>query len=152
MPDFTPLDPGDVPYPQYSVITTMPVSAIAIVKGVIYTVNLTSGQLEVIDAAADLAQGIFQAMADIEVAGLAGENEVQVLGPRTRMLLNDTVGGLTIGQDVNITVGTSNIVAGDHADENYMGKVFEIYSVNADSTKKTVSESGDTIIVETVQR
>lgn len=151
MTDLNPMVPGDVPYPQYSVVTTMPVSAIDIVKGVVYRVN-SSGQLEdVSNDSVDLATGIFQAMADITIAGTAGENEVQVLGPRTRMIFIDSAGGLTPGQDVKLVANTDIVIVGTKDNNFYIGKIFEIYTRNTDSSKKFVSAAGDRVVVETVQ-
>ncbi len=148
MPDFNPQDPGDVPYPQYSVITTMPVSDITISKGTVYTSNAL-GELEVVTTTVE--NGLFQAMGDIDIAGAASENEVQVLSPRTRMVFDDIVGSLVPGEDVILTANTSEVVTGAKTSALYAGKVFEIYTVNTDSTTKQVSEAGDKIIVETVQ-
>ena len=81
----------------------------------------------------------------------ANDDEVQTLGPRTRMIFNDTVGGLVPGEDVIVVADTTNIVTGAKTSALYIGKVFEIYTRNTDATKKIVSVSGDKIVVETVQ-
>lgn len=150
MPDFNPLVAGDDPYPQYNVTTTMPISdTLVILKGVVYTVD-AAGRLIVVTTTID--NGLFQAKATPESAAVVADDDaVQVLGPRTRMILNDTVGSLVPGEDVILVANTSNIVTGAKTSALYVGKVFEIYTVNADSTKKLVSESGDKIVVETVQ-
>ncbi len=150
MPDFNPLEAGDDPYPQYNVTTTEFISdALQITKGVVYTKD-AAGRLIV--TAATLSQGIFQAKATPEAAAVAADDDaVQVLGPRTRMILNDTVGGLVSGEDVILVANTSNVVTGAKTSALYMGKVFEIYTVDAAAEKKKVSEAGDKIVVETVQ-
>ena len=150
MPDFNPLEAGDDAYPQYNVTTTMPISnSLQIVKGVIYTVD-SAGRL--IAVASTFDNGIFQAKATPEgVAVVANNDSVQVLGPRTRMILNDQTGGLVPGEDVIGVATTANIATGAKTSALYLGKVFEIYTVNTDTTKKLVSEVGDKIVVETVQ-
>ncbi len=150
MADLNPMGPGDVPYPQYSVTTTEQISnALQITKGVVYTKDAT-GNLIVV--ALTLANGIFQAKATPETAAvLANNDSVQCLGPRTRMIFDDAVGSLVPGQDVILTANTTNVVTGLKTSALYIGKVFEIYTRNVDSSKKIVSEAGDQVIVETVQ-
>lgn len=150
MADLNPMVAGDVPYPQYSVTTTEPISdTLVILKGVVYTKD-AAGRLIVV--AATLDNGIFQAKATpLAAAVVANNDKVQVLGPRTRMIFNDTVGSLVPGEDVIVVANTTNIVTGAKTSDLYIGKVFEIYTRNTDSTKKIVSEVGDRIVVETVQ-
>lgn len=149
MPVLNPMVPGDVPYPQYSVTTTEEIDAgVTILKGVIYTKNAAG---ELIVAGADLSNGIFQAAATPEVAPAVEGDEVQVLGPRTRMLFEDNVGSLVTGEDVITDPNTIRVVTGAKTATNYIGKVFEIYTRNTDATKKKVSVSGDFVVVETVQ-
>lgn len=156
MPDFNPANPGDLVYPRYAVVTTKPISAsFQILKGVVYTVSVvadaTKGRL--IAVAATLKNGFFQAMETPEQVGAATNNDtVQVAGPRTRMLLNDAVGGLVVGDDVIIVAGTSNVIAGVESSDLYIGKVFEIDNLDTDNiTPKYVTTVGDRVIVETVQ-
>lgn len=150
MADLNPLEAGDDPYPQYNVTTTMQIDdALQITKGVLYTTD-SDGRLVAFTTTFD--NGLFQAKATPDaVAVEADEDSVQVLGPRSRMILNDQVGSLVKGEDVIGVAGTANIVTGAKTSALYIGKVFEIYSVNTDSTSKLVSESGDKIVVETVQ-
>ncbi len=150
MPDLNPMVAGDVPYPQYSVTTTEPISdTLVILKGVVYTKD-AAGRLIVVTTTLD--QGIYQAKATpLLPAVVADDDEVQVLGPRTRMIFDDAVGGLVPGEDVIVVANTTNIVTGAKTSALYIGKVFEIYTRNTDSTKKIVSVSGDKIVVETVQ-
>lgn len=149
MADLNPMVPGDVPYPQYSVTTTEEIfAAVTIAKGVVYTKNATG---ELIVAGADLSQGIFQAKATPEVVPAVAGDKVQVLGPRTRMIFTDAVGGLVVGEDVITDPNTTNVVTGAKTATNYVGKVFEIYTRNTDSSKKKVTVAGDRVIVETVQ-
>lgn len=150
MADLNPMVAGDVPYPQYSVTTTEPISdTLVILKGIVYTKD-AAGRLIVVSST--LGKGIFQAKATpVAAAVVANNDEVQVLSPRTRMIFNDTVGGLVPGEDVIVVANTTNIVNGVKTSDLYIGKVFEIYTRNTDSTRKLVSVSGDKIIVETVQ-
>jgi hypothetical protein len=150
MADLNPMVPGDVPYPQYSVTTTEPISdTLAIFKGVVYTKD-AAGRL--IAVSGTLTTGIFQAKAQpLLPAVVANDDKVQVLGPRTRMIFTDLVGGLVPGEDVIVVADSPNIIAGAKSSDLYIGKVFEIYTRNTDSTRKIVSVSGDKIVVETVQ-
>lgn len=150
MADFTPLVPGDDPYPQYNVTTTMQISnALQITKGRIYTTD-AAGRLVV--TALTLENGMFQAKATPEaVAVAANQDAVQVLGPRSRIIMDDAVGSLVVGEDVLIVANTSNVVTGLKSSILYLGKVFEIYTKNADATRKLVTVAGDQVIVETVQ-
>lgn len=150
MADLNPMVAGDVPYPQYSVTTTEPISdTLVILKGVVYTKD-AAGRLIVV--AATLDNGIFQANATpLLAAVVANDDKVQCLGPRTRMIFNDTVGGLVPGEDVLVVANTTNIVTGAKSSDLYIGKVFEIYTRNTDSTKKIVSVATDKVVVETVQ-
>jgi len=150
MPNLNPLESGDVPYPQYSVTVTQEIAAgVTILKGVIYTKNVTG---ELVVSTGDLTMGIYQARATptINVPALAGD-EVQVLGPRTRMLLVDSAGGLIEGELVTNTTNTDEVVlSSDTLADNFLGRVFEIYTKDAQGTKKKVSAIGDLVIVETV--
>ena len=150
MADLNPMVPGDVPYPQYSVTTTEPISdTLQITKGIVYTKD-AAGRLIVV--AATLDNGIYQAKATPLLPAVAADgDEVQVLGPRTRMIFDDAVGSLVPGEDVIVVANTTNIVTGAKTSALYIGKVFEIYTRNVDSTKKIVSVAGDKIVVETVQ-
>lgn len=150
MADLNPMKPGDVPYPQYSVTDTSPISdALQITKGIVYT---SDGAGNLIVVSTTLAKGIFQAKATPEApAVLANDDRVQVLLPRTRMLFDDAVGGLVPGEDVLVVANTTNIVTGANTSPLYIGKVFEIYTRNTDSSKKKVSVAGDEIVVGTVQ-
>ena len=150
MADLTPLVPGDDPYPQYNVTTTQQISnALQITKGRVYTKD-AAGRL--IITASTLDQGIFQAKATpTAVAVSANEDAVQVLGPRSRIIMDDTVGGLVVGEDVIIVANTSQVVTGAKTSNLYIGKVFEIYTRNTDSSRKIITVANDQVIVETVQ-
>ena len=150
MADLNPMVPGDVPYPQYSVTTTEPISdTLVILKGVVYTKD-AAGRLVVVTTT--LVKGIYQAKATpLLPAVVADEDEVQTLGPRTRMIFIDSAGGLVPGDDVLVVADTVNVIAGAKSSDLYIGKVFEIYTRNTDSTKKLVGAMGDRVVVETVQ-
>ena len=150
MADLNPMEPGDVPYPQYSVTTTEQIdNGLQITKGRVYTKD-TDGRLVVVSAT--LAKGIFQAKATpTAVAVEANQDSVQVLSPRTRMIFTNVPGGLVAGEDVVVVANTTNVVTGLKSNVLYIGKVFEIYTRNTDSSKKIVSVSGDKVVVETVQ-
>ncbi len=150
MADLTPLVPGNDPYPQYNVTTTQQISAsLIITQGKIYTKD-SAGRL--ILATTTLSQGMFQAKATTTTAAVVADKDaVQVLGPRSRIIMGDAVGGLVVGEDVLMVTNTSNVVTGAKTSNLYLGKVFEIYSVNTDATRKIITSSGDQVIVETVQ-
>lgn len=150
MPNLNPLEPGDIPFHQYSVTVTQEIDAtVTILKGVIYTKN-SDGELIV--SGGDLTRGIYQAAVTptINVPALAGD-EVQVLAPRTRMLLVDSAGGLVEGDNVDNITNTDEVVqVGITTGLEYVGRVFEVYTKDAQGTKKKVSEAGDLVIVDTV--
>ena len=150
MADLNPMVAGDVPYPQYSVTTTEPISnTLVILKGVVYTKD-AAGRLIIVVLTLD--NGIYQAAATpLAAAVVANNDEVQCLGPRTRMIFDDAVGSLVPGEDVLVVANTTNIVTGANTSPLYIGKVFEIYTRNTDSSKKIISVIGDKVIVETVQ-
>lgn len=150
MPDFNPANPGDLVYPKYAVVTTMPISAaLQIVKGQLYETNAAGNLIN----AVDLFKGFFQALDAPEgVSGGAGEDFLQVAGPRTRMMFTDAVGGLRLGEDVLYVPGTTNVITGIKTSVLYVGKIFEIYNLQSDNiSQKYLSEVGDKVIVETVQ-
>lgn len=151
MPNLNPLLAGDVPFPQYSVTVTQEIDAgVTILKGVIYTKN-AAGELIVVTTTFD--KGIYQARETptINVPALAGD-EVQVLTPRTRILLVDTAGGLVEGDLVNNTANTDAVtIATDTVGELFIGRVFEIYTKDSTTgSKQKVATAGDLVIVETV--
>ena len=150
MAELNPLKAGDVPYPQYSVTITQEIeTGVTILKGVIYTKNAT-GNLAV--STGDLTKGIYQARVapTVNVPALAGD-KVQVLGPRTRILLVDSAGGLVEGDNVDNTTNTDEVViAANTTGTAYVGRVFEIYTKDADGNKQKVAVAGNLVIVETV--
>jgi len=151
MPNLNPLETGDVPYPQYAVTVTQEIDAgVTILKGVIYTKD-TDGELVV--STGNLTKGIYQSKATptINVPALAGD-KVQVLGPRTRMLLVDSAGGLVEGDNVDNTTNTDEVVIATITTAvNYVGRVFEVYTKDITTgSKKKVSVAGDLVIIETV--
>ena len=150
MPILNPMVAGDVPYPQYSVTTTENISnTLVILKGVVYTKD-AAGRLIVVTTTFD--NGLYQAKATpVAAAIVANDDKVQALGPRTRMIFDDTVGGLVPGEDVIAVANTTNVITGAKTSALYLGKVFEIYTRNTDSTKKIVSAANDKVVVETVQ-
>ena len=150
MPNLNPLETGDIPYPQYSVTTTQEINAgVTIIKGRIYTKN-AAGELVV--NTGTLITGIFQAASTptINVPALEGD-EVQVLGPRTRMLLVDTIGGMVEGNLINSNMNTDEVrIAANTTSAEFIGRVFEIYTKDSNGNKKIVAEAGDLVVVETI--
>ena len=151
MANLNPLVPGDVPFPQYSVTVTQEIDAgVTILKGVIYTKN-AAGELVV--STGNLTKGIYQAREApfVNVPALAGD-EVQVLGPRSRILMVDSAGGLVEGDNVDNTTNTDEVVVAVITTAvNYIGRVFEVYTKDETTgSKKKVAIAGDLVIVETV--
>lgn len=149
MPNLNPLETGDVPYPQYSVTTTQTIDdGEVITKGIIYTKDSLGDLIEVIGT---LAKGIYQSRVTptVNIPALEGDT-VQVLGPRSRILMVDSAGGLVEGEDVNNTPNTDEVVTGAKASDLYLGKVFEVYTKDTQGTKKKVAAAGDLVIIETV--
>jgi len=151
MPDLNPLKPGDVPFPQYSVTTTQTTTAIQYTKGIIYTKD-AAGRLIVV--AATLAPGIFQAAVTPTLVSVV-DDEIQVLGPRTRMILQveDSI-TLHEGEDVLVVANTNKVTSGAKSSDLYLGKVFEVYSKDQFGTKQISIVGSDAnpvfVIVETV--
>ena len=153
MADLNPMVPGDVPYPQYSVTQTLELAGgDTFVKGALY---VPDGNGRLVDGdPSNFDNGLYQAAADADNSLASdGENSLQVLSPRTRMLFIADDADLVVGSDV---IFTTNETDGAHIDIGaktsilYVGKVFEIYTRNSDSTRKYVSATGDRVIVETV--
>lgn len=149
MPNLNPLEPGDVAFPQYSVTTTQRILAgVTIIKGRIYGKN-AAGELM---ASGTTFSGFYQARATptVNVPALAGD-EVQVLGPRSRMLLVDIDGGLVEGTLVRNNADSDEVISSlISTDNNFAGRVFEIYTKDAQGNKKIVAAAGDLVVVETV--
>ncbi len=149
MPNLNPLVPGDVPYPQYSVTTTKPISAaLQILKGRLYHPD-ASGDL--VAPVGSLNAGIFQARETPDAqSGAAGEDSVQVLSPRSRMIFTTQTVGLLVGQDVIYVVASTDVTNGSKSSDLHVGRIFEIYTKDADGNDKKITEMGDSVVVETV--
>ena len=154
MADLNPMAPGDVPYPQYSVTQTVDLGAGGtFTKGHINTLNATG--LLISTDPSSFALGLYQITADADNSGAStAENSIQVLTPRTRMIVIADDATPVLGHDVifddNDTDG-AHVVAGLRSNALYLGKVFEIYTRNADGTRKKIPAAGDRLVIETVQ-
>lgn len=148
MPILDPLEPGDVPYPQYSVVTTQETqnTPFSLVKGRIYTMN--PGGF-IFNVSTTFEKGIFQCMSSFEADADPPRKKGQFLGPRTRMVLiaDET---LHVGEDVFSVVDTDRVQSSVITPLLYLGKVFAIYTRDADGNKKMSALSGEKVIVETV--
>jgi len=151
MANLNPLLPGDVPFPQYSVTTTENTTAVQYTKGIVYTKD-SAGRL--VDVGTTLATGIYQAAATPTLVSVE-DDELQVLGPRTRMILQvENLITLHAGEDVVVVPTTNKVDSGTKDDILHIGRVFEIYTKDAQGTKQ-ISITGDDsnpvfVIVETV--
>jgi len=149
LPELNPLKTGDVPFPQYSVTTSPFISAgVTITKGKIYTAD---GAGELVVVTTTLVKGIFQAKATptVNIPALAGD-QVQALNQRSRILVVDNAGGLVAGDEVKTIADTDQVVIGDKSDILHIGRVFEVYTKDAQGTKKKVAGAGDIVIVDMV--
>lgn len=147
MPILDPLEPGDVPYPQYSVITTKPFRNIgrSVKKGVIYTPD-SSGFVDTVIGT--VIKGIFQSMSDFESDGNLPRDEGQFLGVRSRIIFT-TATSFQIGENAYIvpdTTQVTNIVTTPL----FIGKIYEIYTRDSSGNLKQTAVAGDKVIVETV--
>ena len=157
MPNLNPLEPGDVPYPQYSVTTTQFINdSQAIVKGTVYSKN-NAGNLVI--PTTTLVSGVYQARASVDASAtaIADLDAVQVLGPRSRILM-PIADGITLheGREVILVVASNTVTTGGRNSNLYLGRVFEIYTKDADGNKQrtatgvaTVADS-PLVIIETV--
>lgn len=156
MPSETPLTIGDVPYPQYSRVTSEFIkNALAITKGFIYTKD-SAGRLIVpitTSSVADLTLGIYQAMADATAPSAEDTDQVQCLNPGSRIILKADA-SLVVGQSVDLKAVTSTttqdkVMAGVSPDgKGHLGRIFEIYTKGTDGVKKQVTADNDLVVVE----
>lgn len=152
MPDFNPANPGDIVYPKYAVVTSEPLETGTFIRGRVYAADPVTGNVQD-DNVTSLAKGFFQAMDTPDPQPTVdGDDKLQFLGPRTRMMFTDPNGGLVVGEDVVYVAGTTDVATGAKTAALYVGKVFEIYNLQTDNiSQKYLSSVGDKIIVETVQ-
>jgi len=150
MPDFNPANPGDIVYPKYAVVTTQSVLLGTFTKGNLYEADISTGNVDPATPTT-FKDGFLQAMDTPDPQPTVnGADSIQFLGPRTRMMFIAPA-GLVVGQDVKYVSGTG-IVAGLKTDALYIGKIFEIYNLQADNiTPKYITALNDKVIVETVQ-
>lgn len=147
---FSPKVPGQLVYPKYAVVTTIKLAIGTFTQGKVYNAN-ASGYLDDTDPTS-LANGFFQAMTTPSTQPtVAGDDTIQVAGPRTRMLFTTQSAGLRVGADVIYVADSTNVVSGAKSAALYIGKIFEIYSQNTDGSRKSITEAGDKVVVETVQ-
>lgn len=155
MPIETPLVPGDIPFPQYSITDSEFVkNAQAIVKGRIYTLDPAGRLIDVVGAAAiaDLRRGAMQAKDKLDAPTAEDTDEVQVLKHVSRILLKANV-NLSPGDAVELlTVGGAVTpdkvaLAADPRTNGYLGKIFQVYTLGTDGVKKQFTADDDLVIV-----
>lgn len=165
--------PGDIFYPDYSRVKTLPkVSTLKVTKGVVYPIN-SSGQVGSIvsDARLNYKNGMVQAMED----AASGTTTVKVLMPGSRIgvkLKDSSAGDVSVGTPLYWGYSSSAIedgaieaedITATTADEylnGTFGRVFEIYGSSDDisgdfassstriGTEKFTADDGDIVIVE----
>ena len=156
MPVETPLVPGDVPYPQYSVTDSEFVKqAVAIVKGEIYTIDAAGRLIAVTGtgAVADLSAGAVQARDALAAPAAEDTDEVQVLKRRSRILMkadaNLVPGNLVNLKCVGGTVTPDKVqAAASPKDDGYLGTIYGIYTLGTNGAKKQVTADDDLVEVD----
>lgn len=155
MPIETPLVPGDIPFPQYSITDSEFVKdAQAIIKGRIYTLDAAGRLVDVTGAAAiaDLTRGAMQAKDKLDAPTAEDTDEVQVLKHLSRILLKANV-NLSPGDPVELlTVGgavTPDKVALSVSprSDGYLGKIFQVYTLGTDGVKKQFTADDDLVVI-----
>lgn len=145
MANVNPLEPGDAPYNQYATYITNPISAaLAIVKGVIYTSDAAGNLVAVTDT---VVKGTFQATAPAAANATAGEDRVQVLTTRSRILMKAPA-GITKGDSMLLSAGGAAVVKGAKNAVNYIGSVFELYTKDSNGTVKEITVADDLVTID----
>jgi len=150
MPDFNPANPGDLVYPKYAVVTTMPLRIGTFIKGRVYGTNADGSVQD--NAVSDFTDGMFQALDTPDVQPTVnGADSLQFAGPRTRMMFPTGIAGMRLGDDIYYIPATGLVTNAITAGLK-LGKLFEIYNLQADNiSQKFLTVDGDKVIVETVE-
>lgn len=158
MPNQQPLTIGDIPYPEYLVMTTPgPIkNALTIVKGNIYTPD-SSGRLIVpisTSGVADLSNGVYQAADSAPEATAEDTDYVQCLGPKSRIILYCSTAGLTKGSEVELESSGSTTTA-DHCmqavqpkTKGYLGRIFEILPPTTGGAPVQITAGGELVVID----
>ena len=148
--------PGDVFYPQYSVIQRMPIDTnVSITKGRLYTTD-GEGNLVVPVAANGFERGIFQSQRDVPAdAGPAGTNRVDCFGARSRVGV--TAGdGLGRGDRVRWDYANNKVellsIAGNNPTKTELlqlvGSIYAIHTKASITQSKAKTADGDIVVIE----
>lgn len=157
MPKESPLGIGDVPYPQYSRVSSHVIKqAVAIIKGNIYTKD-AEGRLIVpvtTTGVSDLTKGVFQAMADASAPSAEDTDSVQCLGAGSRIIITGAA-DLVVGQEVELNNdGTATTdpdkvkAATAPRNKGFIGRISEIYTKGTDGAIKQKTADNDLVVVE----
>lgn len=157
MPNINAKGAGDSFYPEYEIVTTEPVSAIALTKGRLYTKGSAAATANQLVAAGTTGfiNGLYQATRTISTAGAAGANTVQCYGPGSRIGLPAKTANLHAGQlvkydttnhNVELFTGSATFTVTEYASK--IGRILEIYTKTSINTPKQVTAIGDIVIVE----
>ncbi len=157
MPVETPLVPGDVPFPQYSVVDSEFVkNAVPTTKGFIMTLDAAGRLIAVVGAAAiaDLTRGGMQAMVTLVAPTAEDTDEIQVLKQRSRVVLKADV-NLSPGDEVElktvggvVTADKVQLAAAAGRTDGYLGRIFQVYTLGTDGVKKQFTADDDLVIVD----
>lgn len=156
MPVETPLVPGDVPFPQYSVVDSEFLKdAVPSTKGEIMTLDPAGRLIAVVttSSVADLTRGAMQATVTRVAPTAEDTDEIQVLKQRSRIVMKADV-NLSPGDDVDLKAVTSTttpdkVMKGIAArGKGYLGKIFQIYTLGTDGVKKQFTADDDLVIVD----
>lgn len=148
MPNLNPLEPGDVPYPQYSITTTQDIlDTVIIIKGDLYGTVL--GKLQTpTGGPLDFETGLFQARESAVPSPSVDGDKVQVLSPGSRMILRAS-SNMHKGRTVVWDDASKRVTPGNKSDLLYVGRVIEIYTKDDDGNTKILTAVDDLVIVET---
>lgn len=156
MPVQTPLVPGDVPYPQYSVTDSEFLkNAVPSTKGEVMTLDAAGRLIAVVTATsvADLTRGAMQALVTKVAPTAEDTDEIQVMKQRSRIVIKADV-NLSPGDDVDLKAVTSTTTPDKvmkgiaPRGKGYLGKIFQVYTLGTDGVKKQFTADDDLVIVD----
>ncbi len=155
MPVETPLVPGDIPFPQYSVTDSEFLkNAVPSTKGEIMTLDAAGRLIAVVGAAAiaDLTRGAMQAQVTRVAPTAEDTDEIQVLKHVSRIVIKANV-NLSPGDPVELLTVAGAVTPDKVAlavtprTNGYLGKIFQVYTLGTDGVKKQFTADDDLVIV-----
>lgn len=155
MPNLTPLQLGDTPYPnRCGVIPKFITLGLAVTKGLIYTSDVNGRIIVPISTlgVADLTLGAFQAMDTYPAPTTNDTDTGQFLVPASRVLIKSPA-GLVVGQEVelsssgSVTTQDTCMIAVQPKTKGYLGRIVEIYTKNTNGTIKEITAANDLVVI-----